>query len=201
VTMWLCECSPNSVHLTLWWTIVDVAVSIVGLPWMCGATVQSMNHLRAMTEMKYNEETDSAEIVEVTETRVTGLLVHALMAGTLFFLPTLRFVPIPVVSGVFIYLGRKLMTGNSFFVRIKDSFAERGRLPEDHPLNTIGRKKTYLFTLIQIACLAGVWTFKQNTATAIFFPSVIGLLMLIRSFVLPKLFSEEELTSLGDATP
>jgi hypothetical protein len=93
------------------------------------------------------------------------------------------------------------MSGNSFFVRIKDSIAESKRLPEDHPLNTVGRKKMNFFTLIQIFCLAGVWSFKQNTATAIFFPSVIGLLMAIRSFVLPKLFTEKELTDLGDATP
>jgi len=181
--------------------LITAASSLVGLPWMCGATVQSMNHVRAMTETKYNEETDSIEICEVTETRVTGFVIHALLACTLFFLPTLRFVPIPVVSGVFLYLGRKLMSGNSFFVRIKDSIAESKRLPEDHPLNTVGRKKMNFFTLIQIFCLAGVWSFKQNTATAIFFPSVIGLLMAIRSFVLPKLFTEKELTDLGDATP
>ena len=178
-----------------------VAVSVVGLPWMCGATVQSMNHVRAMTETKYNAETETIEIVEVTETRVTGFVIHALIAGTIFVLPTLRFVPIPVVSGVFLYLGRKLMSGNSFFVRVKDSIAESNRLPEDHPLNTVGRKKMNIFTIIQMACLLGVWTFKQNTATAIFFPSVIGMLMAIRSFVLPKFFTEKELQALGDATP
>ena len=102
----------------------STAVSLVGLPWMCGATVQSMNHVRAMTETQYNEESGEMEIVEVTETRLTGFVIHAMIAGTLCLLPLLRFVPIPVVSGVFLFLGRKLMSGNSFLQRVRDSFAE-----------------------------------------------------------------------------
>ena len=55
--------------------------------------------------------------------------------------------------------------------------------------------------MIQILCLMGLWAFKQNPSTAIFFPSAIGLLMVIRAVVLPKIFNEEELVELGDPTP
>jgi hypothetical protein len=50
-------------------------------------------------------------------------------------------------------------------------------------------------------CLMGLWGFKENPSTAIFFPSAIGLLMVFRIFVLPKIFNEEELVELGDPTP
>eukprot|EP00550_Attheya_septentrionalis_P000393 CAMPEP_0198293414 /NCGR_PEP_ID=MMETSP1449-20131203/17072_1 /TAXON_ID=420275 /ORGANISM="Attheya septentrionalis, Strain CCMP2084" /LENGTH=606 /DNA_ID=CAMNT_0043992981 /DNA_START=400 /DNA_END=2220 /DNA_ORIENTATION=- len=176
-------------------------LSLVGLPWMCGATVQSMNHMRAMTETTFNEETKEVEIVSVTETRLTGFTIHALILSTLGLLPLLSYLPIPVVSGVFLFLGRKLMSGNSFLQRIRDSFAEKNRLEIDHPIHTLGRKKMNLFTLLQIACLLGLWVFKQNSATSIFFPSMIGLLMVIRSFVLPKYYTETELVALGDPTP
>ena len=162
---------------------------------MCGATVQSMNHVRAMTETEYNEKTDS---LDVTETRTTGFIIHAMIAGTLRLLPLLQTIPIPVVSGVFLFLGRKLMSGNSFLQRIRDCFSETKRLNEYHPIRMIGRKKAALFTVIQIACLLGLWGFKQNSATAIFFPSVIGVLMLIRSFVLPRIFDDWELVQLGE---
>lgn len=165
---------------------------------MCGATVQSMNHVRAMTETKFNEETGDVEIAEVTETRLTGFVMHAMIVGTLGLLPLLRSVPIPVVSGVFLFLGRKLMSGNSFLQRIRDSFSESSRLPDGHPIRMIGRQRAGLFTAIQAACLAGLWSFKQNSATAIFFPSVIGLLMLVRSFVLPRIFTQHELVELGE---
>lgn len=181
--------------------LITGLLSFVGLPWMCGATVQSVNHVKAMTETRFNEATQAPEIVGVTETRFTGFFVHAMITATLGLLPLLRFVPIPVVSGVFLFLGRKLMSGNSFLQRIRDSFVERSRLPEDHPIRFIGRKKTTLFTGIQVACLWGLWTFKQNSATAMFFPSVIGFLMFLRSFILPKIFTEDELVDLGDPTP
>jgi hypothetical protein len=181
--------------------VITGGLSLVGLPWMCGATVQSLNHVRAMTETRFNDETGEPEIVGVTETRFTGFAVHAMMAGTLGLLPLLGYVPIPVVSGVFLFLGRRLMSGNSFLQRVRDCFVEKNRLPDDHPIKFIGRKKTNVFTITQVACLLGLWTFKQNSATAMFFPSVIGLLMMIRAFVLPIFLTEEELVDLGDPTP
>ena len=165
---------------------------------MCGATVQSMNHVRAMTTLKFNNETEAMEIDHVTETRTTGFITHTLLVATIFLLPLLSYLPIPVVSGVFLFLGRKLMTGNSFLKRIIEAFAEKNRLPANHPIHILGRKKMNIFTGIQILCLAGLWTFKQNSAISIFFPSVIGLLMAIRKVVLPKLFTEDELVALGD---
>jgi hypothetical protein len=181
--------------------VITGFLSLVGLPWMCGATVQSLNHVRAMTETRYNIDTEETEIVSVTETRFTGFTVHAMLAATLGLLPILGFVPIPVVSGVFLFLGRKLMSGNSFLQRVRDSFVETKRLPADHPIRYIGRKKTMIFTFIQIMCLFGLWTFKQNSFTAIFFPSVIGFLIAIRAFILPRFFTEDELNDLGDPTP
>jgi hypothetical protein len=165
---------------------------------MCGATVQSLNHVRAMTETRYNKETEEVEVVKVTETRLTGFVVHALIASTVGLLSLLKFVPIPVVAGVFLFLGRKLMTGNSFLQRVRDSVVENDRLEPDHPIRMIGRKRTNIFTTIQVFCLAGLWGFKECNATAIFFPSVIGMLMVIRSFMLPKFFSTGELEALGD---
>ena len=112
---------------------------------MCGATVQSMNHVRAMTEMGFNEETKKLEVKNVTETRTTGFIIHALLASTVKLLPMLTFLPIPVVSGVFFFLGRKLMTGNTFLRRILDSCAEKNRLPDEHPIHTLGREKNEFF--------------------------------------------------------
>ena len=154
-----------------------------------------------MTESQYNPETEEIEIVDVTETRLTGFVIHALIASSLLLLPMIRKVPIPVVSGVFLFLGRKLMSGNSFLQRIRDMFIEKNRLPEDHPIQMLGRKRMSIFTIIQVFCLVGLWTFKQNPSTAIFFPSVIGMLMVIRSKILPKFFTEDELVELGDPTP
>ena len=180
---------------------ITALLSIFGLPWMCGATVQSMNHVRALTQMKYNKETEAVEVDNVTETRVTGFITHAWIAATVFMLRTLRFLPIPVVSGVFLFLGRKLLTGNTFIRRVLDAFAEKSRLPSEHPIHILGRKKMNLFTATQVGCLMGLFVFKQNKRTAMLFPGVIGVLMAIRAFLLPKFFTEKEFVALGDPTP
>ena len=168
---------------------------------MCGATVQSMNHVRAMAETKFNEETKRMEIKDVTETRLTGFAIHAMLASTILLLPLIKNIPIPVVSGVFLFLGRKLMTGNTFFKRITDVFAEAKRLPEDHPIHLLGRKKMNIYTGVQVLCLLGLFGFKQLPAITIFFPAMIAVLMFIRAFVLPNVFNEDEFIALGDPTP
>jgi len=163
--------------------------------------VQSMNHVRALTSRKFNEETQEMEIEGVVETRTTGFIIHAMLAATIHLLNTLKYLPIPVVSGVFLYLGRRLMTGNTFLQRIRECCAESNRLPKTHPIHILGRKKMNIFTSVQVLCLAGLWIFKQNSATAIFFPGVIGVLMAIRKWVLPRFFLQEELEALGDPNP
>lgn len=180
--------------------IITGVLSIFGLPWMCGATVQSMNHVRAMAETKFNEETNQMEITEVTETRMTGFVIHAMLASTVMLLPLIKKIPIPVVSGVFLFLGRKLMTGNTFIKRITDSIAESSRLPDKNPLNLLGRKKMNIYTGVQVLCLMGLFAFKSIPSITIFFPAMIGVLMSIRAFVLPNYFSEEEFVALKDPT-
>lgn len=176
-------------------------LSIFGLPWMCGATVQSMNHVRAMADYEYNEETKKMEITEVTETRMTGFVIHAMLASTILLLPLIKKIPIPVVSGVFLFLGRKLMTGNTFFKRISDAFAEKARIIDKTAISVLGRKKMNIYTGVQVLCLLGLFGFKQIPAITIFFPAMIGVLMFIRSFVLPKYFNEEEFVALEDPSP
>jgi hypothetical protein len=39
-----------------------IVLSVFGLPWMCGANVQTVNHMRSMTRNKYNPATDKIEI-------------------------------------------------------------------------------------------------------------------------------------------
>ena len=104
---------------------------------MCGATVQSMNHIKALTETQFNTTSGEVEIVDVTETRVTGFTIHAMITATLLLLPMLKYVPIPVVSGVFLFLGRKLMSWK-FLFPAREGFI-RGKV-------TTGRRPPYLYT-------------------------------------------------------
>jgi len=50
----------------------------------------------------------------------------------------------------------------------------------------------HMFTAIQVLCVGVLWAVKSSPA-ALAFPFVLILLVPFRSFVLPKIFNEEEL--------
>ena len=98
---------------------------------MCSATVQSLNHVRAMTIYKKSKGKDGRESEQperVVETRLTGFGVHACILASALALPQLSLVPLPVVAGVFLYLGRKVMSGNQFLRRCKQIFLDSKEL-------------------------------------------------------------------------
>ncbi|CAN0474100.1 unnamed protein product, partial [Ectocarpus sp. 12 AP-2014] len=91
--------------------IITGLLSVVGLPWQCAATVQSLNHVRQMAtfEPAPSAAGGRSETIEsIHETRLTGFCVHALVLGSLALLPQLGKIPMAVVSGIFLYLGRKV---------------------------------------------------------------------------------------------
>lgn len=51
------------------------------------------------------------QIVSVVETRLSGLVLHSMILSSVLLLPFLKFIPMPVIYGIFLYLGRKV----SFF--------------------------------------------------------------------------------------
>ena len=55
----------------------------------------------------------------VIETRVTGFGVHAAVLASALIIPVVSLVPLPVVAGVFLYLSRRVMSGNQFLARCK----------------------------------------------------------------------------------
>mmetsp|Transcript_22249 Transcript_22249/g.48041 ORF Transcript_22249/g.48041 Transcript_22249/m.48041 type:complete len:185 (-) Transcript_22249:240-794(-) len=178
---------------------------------MCSATVESLNHIRAMSIYKKKDPKEQAggkmevEVPErVIETRVTGFGVHLAILCSALFVPLLSVVPLPVVSGVFIYLGRKVMRGNLFVERCKKLWIEEAELDgreegAEKEMVTLGRWSVMRFTFFQGMCLAGLWALRCNPSTALVFPSVIGVLMVIRVKLIPRLFSPRELSLLDTA--
>jgi len=202
-----------------------LATSLLGLPWMCAATVQSLNHVRALATTEVvggvpvaaaddaalaatgspDKEAAAAsaeptpertQITSVVESRVTGFAIHALIGASLFFLPLLRRIPLAVICGLFLFLGRNMMTGNQFLQRIKLLFLDPELAPASSPIRQVAPKEVHGFTALQLVCLAALWALKINPKTSLFFPSVIASLLAIRSLLARRLFSERALSVL-----
>ena len=139
----------------------------------------------------------------VVETRLTGFAVHAAVLASALIIPQLSLVPLPVVAGVFLYLGRKVMGGNQFLRRCKQLFLDEKELSVttdgEKEQVILGRAAVLRFTALQVVCLAALWALKLSPTTALIFPSVIGVLMLIRAKVIPRIFSSRELMLLDTA--
>lgn len=186
--------------------ILTFLASITGLPWMCSATVQSLNHVRAMTRYSKSTNKDGRESESpssVVETRLTGFGVHAGVLASALVIPALSCVPLPVVAGVFLYLGKKVMSGNQFLRRCKQLFLDKKELSVttegEKEQVILGRPAVFRFTALQVLCLAVLWALKLSPSTALIFPSVIGVLMLVRVQLIPKLFTARELMLLDTA--
>lgn len=152
--------------------------SLLGLPWMVAATVRSLNHVRSLG----NVETDEAgkeRYVSVTETRMTGLMVHGLIAGSLLVLPWMKVVPMSVLFGLFLYMGIASMSGNQLFERLRLWFMEASRYPTNYYLRAVPTKTVHKYTAIQVACLSVLWVVKTSVL-GILFPLFIGLLAPVR---------------------
>ena len=141
-----------------------------------------------------------AAAVETTvlETRLSGFAVHALVLATLSFVSSLRVVPVAVVNGVFLYLGKKVMGGNQFLARvgalaIPGPAGLRSTSPAERSILTLGRRATLTFTGLQLACLGVLWALKLTPGMGMIFPAAIGGLMLVRARLLPRLFTRQQL--------
>lgn len=91
------------------------------------------------------------EISSVIETRLSGLVLHSMILSSLALLPVLKRIPMPVISGVFLYLGRKVMSGNSFLQRLKVILQDSASLPASSPVKILGRRPVAIYTGIQVS--------------------------------------------------
>ena len=168
--------------------------SMFGLPCLVAATVRSQNHVHALSEKDVH-----GKILSVQITRLTSLFIHVLCMVALFFLPVLRLIPMPVLYGVFLFMGLVSLNANTLWGRFLMFFMQ----PEKYPLEPwtmyVRPRRMHLFTLIQLFLFAFLYAIKSIKTVAIAFPIVIALCIPIRLYLLPRIFTEEEIVMLdGD---
>uniref|UniRef100_A0A3Q1GAN0 Anion exchange protein n=1 Tax=Acanthochromis polyacanthus TaxID=80966 RepID=A0A3Q1GAN0_9TELE len=188
-------------HLDLFWVgVLMAACSFMGLPWYVAATVISIAHIDSLKmESESSAPGEQPQFLGVREQRVTGILVFALTGVSIFLAPVLKFIPMPVLYGVFLYMGVASLSGIQFWDRIKLYMMPSKHQPDYSYLRHVPLRRVHLFTLIQIMCLAVLWILK-STFLAIIFPVMILGLMVVRK-MLDMVFSRHDLAWLDDLLP
>ncbi|XP_050921985.1 sodium-driven chloride bicarbonate exchanger isoform X3 [Lates calcarifer] len=188
-------------HLDLFVVGVMLGVcSVMGLPWFVAATVLSISHVNSLKlESECSAPGEQPKFLGIREQRFTGLMIFTLMGCSVFMTSVLKFIPMPVLYGVFLYMGASSLRGIQFFDRLKLFGMPAKHQPDFIYLRHVPLRKVHLFTIIQLSCLVLLWVIKTSKA-AIVFPMMVLALVFIRK-LLDFIFSKRELSWLDDLMP
>ncbi|CAO2605593.1 Electrogenic sodium bicarbonate cotransporter 4 [Lemmus lemmus] len=161
-------------HLDLFWVGILMALcSFTGLPWYVAATVISIAHIDSLKmETETSAPGEQPQFLGVREQRVTGIMVFILTGISVFLAPILKYIPMPVLYGVFLYMGVASLNGIQFWERCKLFLMPAKHQPDHAFLRHVPLRRIHLFTLVQTLCLAVLWILK-STMAAIIFPVMV----------------------------
>ncbi|KAG8247287.1 Sodium bicarbonate cotransporter 3 [Homalodisca vitripennis] len=189
-------------HLDLFVLCVLIALcSVMGLPWFVAATVLSINHVNSLKlESECAAPGDKPQFLGVREQRVTHILIFLMIGLSVTITPILSHIPMPVLFGVFLYMGVASLKGLQFFDRILIMFMPAKYQPDFMFLRKVPIRRVHLFTIIQFACLVMLWLIKSFSQTSILFPLMLVVMIGIRKS-LDFVFTQRELKILDDVMP
>ncbi|KTG36788.1 hypothetical protein cypCar_00022219, partial [Cyprinus carpio] len=188
-------------HLDLLVVAVMLGVcSLMGLPWFVAATVLSISHVNSLkVESECSAPGEQPKFLGIREQRVTGLMIFVLMGLSVFMTSILKFIPMPVLYGVFLYMGVSSLKGIQFFDRIKLFGMPAKHQPDLIYLRYVPLWKVHIFTIVQLTCLVLLWVIKASAA-AVVFPMMVLALVFVRK-LLDFCFTKRELSWLDDLMP
>ncbi|XP_015805090.1 sodium bicarbonate cotransporter 3 isoform X5 [Nothobranchius furzeri] len=188
-------------HLDLLVVSVMLGVcSIMGLPWFVAATVLSISHVNSLkVESGCAAPGEQPRFLGIREQRVTGFMIFILMGCSVFMTSALKFIPMPVLYGVFLYMGVSSLKGIQLFDRIKLFGMPSKHQPDLIYLRYVPLWKVHVFTVVQLSCLILLLVIKLTSA-AVIFPMMVLALVFVRK-LLDFCYSKRELSWLDDLIP
>lgn len=180
-----------------------IITSIFGLPWFVAATVLSITHVNSLKqESESSAPGEKPKFLGVREQRVTGIFIFLTIGLSVFAVDILTNVPMPVLYGVFLYMGVSSLNGVQLFDRLGLFFMPSKHQPDYVYLRHVPINRVHLFTGIQIIGLILLWVIKKSSSVSILFPVMVAAIIFIRkSFDWLNVFTQRELSWLDDVMP
>lgn len=175
--------------------IFNMVNGMLGLPWLVATTVPCIIHLNALAEKDAQ-----GHIIRVQETRLTMLFSHGLVALCLPLLDALKLLPLPVLYGVFLFMGLSSLPNIQFWNRFLMFFMQPSKYPNKYVYNKyMSKDRIHKYTCLEICFFCGVFCVMNIKAISIAFPFMTMLCIPGRLFFLPRFFEGWELVLLdGD---
>ncbi|XP_070270938.1 anion exchange protein 4 isoform X3 [Myotis yumanensis] len=188
-------------HLDLFCVaLLLLLTSALGLPWYVSATVISLAHMDSLRrESRACALGEPPSFLGIREQRLTGLVVFILTGISIFLAPILKFIPMPVLYGIFLYMGVAAISSIQFTKRVQLLLMPAKHQPDLLLLRHVPLSRVHLFTAIQLACLGLLWIIKSTPAAIIFPIMLLGLVGVRKA--LEWVFSPQELLWLDELMP
>ncbi|KAL8943401.1 MAG: hypothetical protein Q9216_001110 [Gyalolechia sp. 2 TL-2023] len=184
---------------------------LLGIPFPNGLIPQAPFHTNSLcvTRQISNEsETGDAKghttrvVDHVVEQRVSNLAQGILTLGTMSgpLLVVLHLIPNGVLAGLFFVMGVQALEANGITLKMLYLARDRSFTAASDPFSRIQRKEAvWYFVALELLGFGLTFAITQTIA-AIGFPIIILLLIPVRTFLLPKYFTREELSILDAPT-
>ena len=184
---------------------------LLGIPFPNGLIPQAPFHTNALCvtrQIKDESETGAAKghvtriIDHVVEQRASNLAQGLLTLGTMSgpLLVVLHLIPQGVLAGLFFVMGVQALEGNGITIKMLFLARDRSLTSASDPLSRIERRQAiWYFVALELVGFGATFAITQTIA-AIGFPVIILLLIPVRTFLLPKYFTTEELSLLDAPT-
>lgn len=181
-----------------------ILTAFLGLPFTHGLIPQAPLHAHSLAKRKQVKVKLSSgqsaweSVVDcVVETRVSNFGMSVLIGVTALvpeLIGLISAIPVPVTSGIFLYMGFASMRGNALASRCLMVFCDQRYRTLFFPnLDKVSRVTSiFSYTAVQVVFLGVIFGITL-TPGAIAFPMLIGLLVPFRLWVVPKWFPEADL--------
>ncbi|KAJ8320799.1 hypothetical protein KUTeg_002386 [Tegillarca granosa] len=181
--------------------ILIIVNSFLGLPYFVAATVLSINHVMSLKkESECTAPGERPKFLGVREQRVTGFTIFLMIGLSVLLTSVLKFIPMPVLYGVFLYMGVSSLRGMQVVDRILILLMPPKYQPDYLYLRHVRTRRVHIFTGFQILCLACLWVIKTIKEISIAFPLMVLAMCFVRKG-LDWVFTQNELKWLDDIMP
>jgi hypothetical protein len=171
----------------------QVVNGMLGCPWLVASTVPCLIHLNALAETDKD-----GHILSVQETRLTLLGSHLLVGVSIAVTSVLELIPLPVLYGVFLFMGLSSLPKIQFWNRFLMFFQQPSMYPSYPFTEWMKIPRIHKYTLIQIFFFGLIFFVQNYKVIAIAFPLMTLLCIPARLYFLPKFFENWELCLLDD---
>ena len=183
---------------------------LLGIPFPNGLIPQAPFHTNSLCVTRQVADTSESGGSKGHVTRVVDHVVEQrlsnLAQGLLFIvtmtsplLVVLHLIPQAVLAGLFFVMGIQALEGNGITLKILYLCKDK-KLSGSDPLSGIQRKQAiWFFVALELVGFGATFAITQTIA-AIGFPIIILLFIPVRTFLLPKYFTHEELSLLDAPT-